>query len=87
MVQHDLRIIRADGEDPSIVLGTYGNVLLPRRFRLGPAEIASHKHLIGLTGQGKSRMELLLFLELLSQGVGVSLIDPHRTWHETRWPI
>lgn len=63
---------------PSIVLGTYGNVLLPRRFRLGPAEIASHKHLIGLTGQGKSRMELLLFLELLAQGVGVSLIDPHR---------
>jgi hypothetical protein len=61
----------------SIVLGTYGNVLLPRKFRLGPTEIASHKHLIGLTGQGKSRLELLLFLELLAKGVGVSLMDPH----------
>ncbi len=63
---------------PSILLGSYGNSLGLRRYQLKPAEVASHKHVIGVTGQGKSRLLQANFVQLLSQGVGVSLVDPHK---------
>ena len=63
---------------PSILLGTYGNVLLPRQLRLKAAEVAAHKHVIGITGQGKSRLLQAMFIQLLSQNVGVSMVDPHK---------
>lgn len=63
---------------PSITLGQYGNVLLPRSLNLSPADVATHKHVIGVTGQGKSRLLQAMFVQLLSQNVGVSMLDPHK---------
>jgi hypothetical protein len=63
---------------PTLLLGESGDGWSKREFRLGPAEVASHKHLIGITGQGKSRLLQAMFVQLLHQGIGVSLVDPHR---------
>ena len=68
---------RADS-GPSLVLGTVGDGFFKTDLRFGPADVASHKHVIGITGQGKSRLLQAMFVQLLHQGVGVSLIDPHR---------
>src|SRR5215216_6702006 len=62
---------------PQLVLGTYGPPLLNRRYRLGLAEVESHKHVIGLTGQGKSKLLASTFVQLVSQGEACALIDPH----------
>jgi len=43
---------------------------------LGPHEIASHKHVMGLTGQGKSKLLASLFVQLVAQGTACTLIDP-----------
>lgn len=67
-----------DSRGPSLVLGTTDGGLFGREFSLGTAEVASHKHVIGITGQGKSRLLQAMFVQLLHQGVGVSMIDPHR---------
>ncbi|MGD9685351.1 MAG: type IV secretory system conjugative DNA transfer family protein [Candidatus Obscuribacterales bacterium] len=44
---------------------------------LGPSEIATHKHVIGLSGMGKSRLLASMFAQLASQGQACALIDPH----------
>jgi hypothetical protein len=64
---------------PSIVLGTYAGGFpgLPGKVALTAKEIATHKHVIGLTGQGKSKFLASYFLQLMNQGVGCALIDPH----------
>jgi len=64
--------------EPTLLLGHYGNTLLPRSLRLGPREVATHKHVIGITGQGKSRLLQATFMQLLAQNVGVSMLDPHK---------
>jgi hypothetical protein len=63
---------------PALLLGDNGTPILPRRFRLKSEEVASHKHVIGVTGQGKSRLLQAMFVQLVSQHVGVSMIDPHK---------
>jgi Type IV secretion-system coupling protein DNA-binding domain len=65
------------GRRPSLTLGTYGPSFLGRPFRLGAAGIAAHKHVIGLTGQGKSKFLASMFMQLFQQGIGCALIDPH----------
>lgn len=60
-----------------LTLGTYGLSLFQRKFVLGPTEIATHKHVIGVTGQGKSKLLASMFVQLMNQGVGCALIDPH----------
>lgn len=62
---------------PRVALGTYGPPLLGRKFWLGPEAVASHKHVIGLTGQGKSKLLASMFVQLLEQGEAAGLIDPH----------
>jgi hypothetical protein len=44
---------------------------------LSAPAVASHKHIIGTTGQGKSKFLAHCYVELAKQGIGVSLIDPH----------
>jgi len=44
---------------------------------LRDGEIHQHKHVIGLTGQGKSKLLVSLFVQLHNQGIGCDLIDPH----------
>jgi hypothetical protein len=63
---------------PSITLGHQAGSVWPRNVNLSAAEIATHKHVIGVTGQGKSRLLQAVFVQLLSQNVGVSMVDPHK---------
>ncbi len=65
------------GSRPSLTLGTYGPSFVRRRFNLDASGIAAHKHVIGLTGQGKSKFLASLFLQLFQQGIGCALVDPH----------
>src|SRR5215216_1885321 len=53
--------------------------LLPSKVVLNQKYVSTHKHIIGLTGMGKSKVLESLFLQLFNQGVGVSFIDPHGT--------
>ena len=65
------------GRHPAVILGTYGPPLLGLDLRLGPEHIAAHKHVIGLTGQGKSKLLASMFVQLVNQGEACALIDPH----------
>lgn len=65
------------GRRPALTLGTTGHPLLRRPFVIGPEGVAAHKHVIGLTGQGKSKFLASLFVQLVSQNIGCALIDPH----------
>ncbi|MCL5959438.1 MAG: type IV secretory system conjugative DNA transfer family protein, partial [Chloroflexi bacterium] len=62
---------------PKLILGTPGPPLINLPFVLGPKDVATHKHVIGVTGQGKSKLLASMFLQLVNQGVGCALIDPH----------
>jgi hypothetical protein len=59
---------------PPILLGRSEGGLLS----LSPGELGSHKHIMGITGMGKSRLVQSVFLQLMERRIGVSLIDPHR---------
>ncbi|MEZ4554197.1 MAG: type IV secretion system DNA-binding domain-containing protein [Dehalococcoidia bacterium] len=62
---------------PALYLGTHGLPLLRRRFALAPPLVPAHKHVIGTTGVGKSKFLTSMFVQLVEQGIGVALIDPH----------
>jgi hypothetical protein len=59
--------------DLSLTLGTDGRGQL---VTLRGVEAASHKHLMGVTGAGKSKTLESIFLQVLNQGGGVAVIDP-----------
>lgn len=61
----------------SILLGRAPGTLFGRDVRLGPGEIATHKHIIGKTGQGKSKLIQAMYVQLVGHGIGASLLDPH----------
>ena len=61
---------------PRLVLGTHG-FLNFRTVVLGRQEVASHKHVLGLTGQGKSTAIAGYALQLFEQGIPFCLVDPH----------
>ena len=63
---------------PLITLGS--SPILPfvrRPFRLGPQELQSHIHCIGLSGSGKSKLLANYSAQLILQGQGVAVVDPH----------
>ncbi len=62
---------------PSLVLGTYGPRLFPRRLTVPLAQARTHIHVIGSSGSGKSRFLAGLYLSLLRLGCSATLIDPH----------
>ncbi len=62
---------------PVLILGTVGKYLLKRPFRLHSDEVATHKHVIGLTGQGTSWFLASLYTQLVAQGTAAAVIDPH----------
>lgn len=66
---------RAPG--PSIMLGSHGNQLLPRAFRLASSEVPTFKVVTGGTGQGKSKLLCSYALGCVASDVPVSVIDPH----------
>ena len=61
---------------PKIPLGTHGPWLFPRTLRLPLVDLASHMHIIGKTGSGKSRFLANLILNLVEHGQPLTLIDP-----------
>jgi hypothetical protein len=48
-----------------------------RPVALDGRAIHQHKHVIGLTGQGKSKLLASMFAQLHTQGIACGLIDPH----------
>ena len=62
---------------PKVTVGTSGLPVIGSSLVLQGRDLASHKHVIGVTGQGKSKAIASLFLQLLNQGIGALLIDPH----------
>lgn len=62
---------------PTLTLGTTGKYLCKRVFRLNSHEIATHKHVIGVTGQGKSKSLASMYTRLVGQGIAAAVIDPH----------
>jgi len=53
--------------------------LWPTPVVLKKEYISTHKHIIGLTGMGKSKVLESIFMQLFHQRIGVSFIDPHGT--------
>src|SRR5579872_4892355 len=62
---------------PSVTLGTYGFGPFRLPFRLKGEDLAMHKHVMGLTGQGKSKLLASYVTQLLEQRIPFALIDPH----------
>lgn len=62
---------------PRLHLGSYGLPFLRRSFTLAGNDVATHKHVMGVTGQGKSKALASMFVQLVSQGIPCALIDPH----------
>lgn len=46
-------------------------------FRLGPKELKTHMHCMGLTGQGKSKLLAHFASQLILNGRAVAVLDPH----------
>jgi|SRR5579871_4417238 len=70
---------RPTARSPRLVLGTlaHGFPLWPGRLTLNAEQLATHKHLIGVSGVGKSMLMESLWLALWRQGIGASFVDPH----------
>lgn len=60
-----------------LILGTYGSWWRRRSLILHGTELSRHKHVIGVTGQGKSKLLAASYVQLLRQGIPAALIDPH----------
>jgi hypothetical protein len=70
------RFLRRSSPAPRLTLGVTTHRLFPRPVNLTPAELARHKHIIGISGSGKSTFLAAYVVQLINQGIGVSLIDP-----------
>ena len=64
-------------QTPRLLAGYAGHWPFRWPVYLKAAAIASHKHIIGMTDQGKSRFLAHCYVDLAKQGFGASLIDPH----------
>lgn len=62
---------------PVVALGTHGVYPFRRRFTLKKRLLKTHKHIMGTTGQGKSKLLAHMTASLILQGIGCCLIDPH----------
>src|SRR4051812_23023857 len=64
---------------PKIELGTVKDSfpLWRSKVVLNHKYVSSHKHIIGLTGMGKSKLLESLFRQYFEQDIGVSFVDPH----------
>ncbi len=62
---------------PRLHLGHTGPSFLRWPYVLSSREVNAHRHVMGLTGQGKSKLLASIFVQLHLQGVACALIDPH----------
>lgn len=62
-----------------LTLGTYKDSfpLWPTQLALNDSQLATHKHVIGTTGTGKTGLLKSIVWQLIRQGIGVSFVDPH----------
>lgn len=60
-----------------IVLGRTGPLSFFPTFRLSEQERATHMYLLGITGQGKSKLLEHMLLQDIRAGRGCGLLDPH----------
>ncbi len=63
-------------QEPRVVLGTAHHSLWPQKVSLSLPDIARHKHIIGVSGSGKSTFLASYVVQLIQLGIGTSLIDP-----------
>ena len=61
----------------SVTLGHYGKWPFRFPFRLNEKTLRNHRHVMGVTGQGKSKFLAHFTASNILQGVGCCLIDPH----------
>jgi hypothetical protein len=64
------------GEE-TLTIGTSGLALFRIPLRIPKRSLATHWHIIGTSGSGKSYFLAQLFLQLYRSGQSVTLIDPH----------
>src|SRR5713226_5575174 len=62
---------------PVVTLGHWGSFPFRFPFRLNMQKIKTHKHVMGVTGQGKSKLLAHYTASLILQDIGCCLIDPH----------
>ena len=62
---------------PSVTLGHWGMWPFRFPFVLSEKKLKQHRHIMGITGQGKSKLLAHFTASLILQGVGCCLIDPH----------
>src|SRR6186997_3227777 len=60
-----------------IVLGRTGPFFFFPSFRLSERERATHMYVLGITGQGKSKLLEHMLLQDIREGRGCGLLDPH----------
>lgn len=63
--------------EKEIVLGRTGPFFFFPSFRLSEQERATHMYLLGITGQGKSKLLEHMLLQDIRAGRGCGLLDPH----------
>src|SRR6266849_7538823 len=64
-------------KSPVVTLGHWGKWPFRFPFRLDERKLKLHRHCMGTTGQGKSKLLASFTSQLILQGVGCCLIDPH----------
>src|SRR4051794_9908706 len=60
-----------------IVLGRTGPFFLFPAYRLSEKERATHMYILGITGQGKSKLLEHMLVQDIQAGRGCGLLDPH----------
>src|SRR5437588_6150446 len=61
----------------SVLLGHWGTWPFRFPFTLNEKKLKQHRHVMGVTGQGKSKLLAWFTASLILQGVGCCLLDPH----------
>ena len=62
---------------PRLPLGSYGPFYFRRTLSLSPQQAATHMHVMGKSGSGKSRFLAHWYVSLLKAGQAATLVDPH----------
>jgi hypothetical protein len=70
-------MLHAYTSQPRLQIGTVNYWFLRFPFVLPAQNIHTHKHVMGLTGTGKSKLLAHLAASLLLQGIPIGVIDPH----------
>lgn len=70
-------LFAARKKEPAVKLGHWGMFPFRFPFVLNEQKLKTHRHVMGVTGQGKSKLLAHFAASLILQGVGCCLLDPH----------